>query len=189
MRDEGLSVEELRKLLSYDPETGVLTWKPRPVEMFRPGKQSAAHNAATWNARYAGKPAFTYKDSGGYLVGNIFNQLYRANRVAYAIFHGRWPSDQADHINGDTSDNRVGNLRDVTNAENGKNQRTPKNNTSGRVGVSWHKRDQKWLANIRVDGRRVYLGLFDDFAAACVAREAAERKFEFHENHGRMVPR
>ena len=52
-----VTIDMLRKLVSYDPATGILTWKHRPVEMFRDGKQSAQHNTAIWNGKHAGKPA------------------------------------------------------------------------------------------------------------------------------------
>ena len=82
-----------------------------------------------------------------------------------------------DHINGDGLDNRRCNLRIATQQENHQNQITPKHNTSGVKGVSWHSRDLVWYANIRVSGRLIYIGKFRDFEAACAARLEAERRY------------
>jgi len=63
------SPDILRQLLSYDPETGKLMWLKRPADMFPSGRI-----AASWNARLAGKEAFT-ATTGGYFVGGIFGKL------------------------------------------------------------------------------------------------------------------
>lgn len=66
-----------------------------------------------------------------------------------------------DHISGDTLDNRRENLRIATKQQNMANSRLKKNNTSGFRGVSWQKRDKKWKAEIRIDGKKKFLGNFD----------------------------
>lgn len=179
------SIETLRKLLAYDPETGSLTWLPRPVSMFSDGKQSPAHNAAKWNAKYAGRPAFNVINPGGYLKGRFLGQNLKAHRVAWAIFHGKWPDFEIDHINRYRSDNRISNLRDVSHKENCRNQSMPETNTSGVVGVYFHAAKIKWQAQIKVSGQKKHLGYFTDFSAASAARKAAEVKYGFHEGHGR----
>ena len=175
--------ETLRKLLSYDPDTGLLTWKRRPLEMFageRAGK--------IWNTRLCGKPAFTSDTRNGYKQGMIFNKRYLAHRVVYATHHGAWPVNQIDHINGDKSDNRIANLRDVTNAENGRNTQIPSNNTSGHMGVAWDSRKCKWRSYIRAQGKNRHIGYFTDIEDAIAARAAAEVKYGYHPNHGRQQP-
>ncbi len=180
MADQDIDVETLRRLLAFDPETGDLAWLPRPEGMF-PDKRSFG----IWNTRYAGKPAFTSVDSRGYRCGRVFDRPYRAHRIAWALATGVWPSGTIDHINGDKTDNRPANLRNVPLNENAKNRPMQSNNTSGIAGVSWNKRHRKWEANIRISGRRLHLGRFDDIQAAAEARRAADRKYGFHENHGR----
>ena len=68
------------------------------------------------------------------------------------MVHGSFPKDplQIDHKNRDRSDNRIKNLRLVTNAENGRNRKIAKNNKSGVNGVSYIQRDDRWEA--RIDG-------------------------------------
>lgn len=175
--------ETLRKLLSYDPDTGLLTWKRRPIEMFatdRAGK--------IWNTRFCGKPAFKTDHNAGYRQGKISDKAYLAHRVAYAIHHGAWPASQIDHINGDRSDNRIANLRNVTNAENARNRVLPTDNTSGHMGVSWDGRRCKWHSCIHVRGKRRHIGYFTDIEDAIAARAAADVQYGFHPNHGRQQP-
>ena len=101
------------------------------------------------------------------------------------MHHGAWPKKGIDHINGITDDNRISNLRDVSQSDNMRNMTTPCRNTSGRIGVYWFARDCKWQAQIRADGKTKHLGYFDDINDAIAARKAAEIEYGYHENHGR----
>lgn len=92
-----------------------------------------------------------------------------------------------DHINGNTQDNRLINLREVSHSENVKNARRRNDNTSGVSGVHWEKRRNKWRAYIKVANRRKYLGYFENFTDAVAARRAAEKLYNFHPNHGRAA--
>lgn len=118
---------------------------------------------------------------------HIKHVLYPNHRIIWAMHYGVWPTKFLDHINGDPTDNRIENLREVTNQENCKNARIGKNNTSGRVGVSYygHNGWSKWHAYIRGNGKLISLGYFEDFDAAVAAREAAEIEHGYHPNHGR----
>lgn len=182
-----IPVSILRELLDYDSATGALYWKKRNHTHFTDGKHSAPHTAARWNSSYAGKPALTAIEPCGYLHGDILNQRYKAHRVAWALHFGEWPTGHIDHINGDPADNRIDNLRIVTPTENMRNQKLNSANTSGVVGVSWASHRSKWNAYIKVDRRKIHLGLFNSVAEAAAARKAAERKYGFHPNHGRIA--
>ena len=182
--EKNLSADFLRQVLDYDPETGGLTWRERPASMFSDGRRSASHSAAVWNSRYSGKPALM-SIRNGYSYGAIFDRLHQAHRVAWLLHYGVWPSGQVDHKNGDRSDNRIANLRDVTNAENGRNQKRHRDNTSGVTGVCWHRASGKWNARIKVGARNKSLGLFADFDAAVSARKAAEVDHGYSLGHGR----
>lgn len=87
-------------------------------------------------------------------------------------------AEMVDHINGDTLDNRRSNLRAASKSQNGANRGRPVNNTSGYKGVSWHKASQKWKAQITVDGKTIYLGVYTNPEAAAAAYdEAADQYF------------
>lgn len=173
----------IRELLDYDADTGLFTWRKRSRKWF---KTDRSHSV--WNARHAGKTAFSMKDEKGYLRSGLLGKTnVLAHRIAFTHFHGRWPDGQIDHINGDKSDNRIKNLRDVCALENSKNQRRPADNTSGTIGVDWVKFAKRWRARIQVDGKTKHLGWFFFKEDAIAARKAAEKEFGFHPNHGRAA--
>lgn len=177
------SARLLRRLIDYDPHTGEMRWKERPVWMFSDNKNGRRGNAATWNSRYAGKRAMGCENGNGYLVGPLLSKNYLAHRVAWAIYHGRAPNKKIDHQNGVRSDNRIENLRTVDDFANAQNMSLSKANRSGATGVSIA--GNQWVARIRANGRQYHLGLFTLFDDALAARKAAERKYGFHPNHGR----
>jgi len=80
-----------------------------------------------------------------------------------------------DHINGNRLDNRKANLRICTHAQNRANSKTPTTNKSGYKGVSWCKRDNRWIAFIRDNGRSKNLGRFDDIVEAAKAYNNAAK--------------
>lgn len=133
----------IREAFSYDPATGKLCWKIRTSNRSSIGKE-------------AGSP-----DGQGYRILMLDKCLLRTHRVAFAHFYGEWPKGFIDHINGDRSDNRICNLRDVSNAENLQNNYKPqKNSTTGLRGVSKGKRDGTYCAEISVGRVRHRLGTF-----------------------------
>jgi HNH endonuclease/AP2 domain len=108
---------------------------------------------------------------------------YLAHRLAWFYVHGIWPRVILDHVNGEPADNRLSNLREVTHAQSQMNKRTPKTNTSGVKGV--YRSRGKWATNVRVAGRMVYFGSYDDLAQAKrVAEEAREKYHGIYANHG-----
>lgn len=175
-----LCPETLRELVAYDPETGKFTWRERTEKHF---PDENVRNG--FNTRYANQPAFITKCTHGYMRARIFTQFLKAHRVAWAITHGEWP-DHIDHINGDRADNRLCNLRSVTKAENAKNLRMNAKNKSGVTGVYWAKVGH-WRASIRVNGKTHILKSTSSFEEAVKARKAAEIKFGFHPNHGKLL--
>lgn len=175
-----LNAEGLRTLVEYDPENGKMVWLERPITIF-----PTARSCAVWNSRFSGKAAFQTANSHGYLVSTILGRLYTAHRVAWCIMEGQWPFLQVDHINGDRKDNRWSNLRAASNSTNHKNQKMPRTNTSGTVGIHQDKRTGSWVAQIYDNGRRINLGTFADKQHAIAARLKAEMQFGYHPNHGR----
>lgn len=177
--------DDIHKLLAYDPASGMLVWKHRPISLFRDGYRTADAEARSWNRRYSGQPAFTSVNNHGYRHGTIFGKSYQAHRVIWAIVHGHWPLGEIDHINGDRTDNRLVNLRDVPPAENRKNQTRSVKNTSGATGVHWCNTWSRWVAKIMVDRKTKVIGTFKSFEEAKAAREAASKKMGFADGHGK----
>lgn len=62
-----------------------------------------------------------------------------------------------------------------------------KRNASGMMGVRWLSKSKKWQADIRVNKSFIYLGRWEDKQLAIQARQKAEIKYGFHENHGRIT--
>lgn len=81
---------------------------------------------------------------------------------------------QADHINGDTLDNRRENLRVCKPSENYKNRKLNSNNVSGFKGVRWHKNAKKWIVSIMNNGKQIHLGYFTNNLEASEAYKKAE---------------
>lgn len=178
------TTDQVRQVLDYNPDTGILTWRHRPSSMFAPGLHGRQHQANAWNAKYAGKEAFTAIRSDGYKVGTIYRCMVRSHRVAWTHYYGFWPSDQIDHINGITTDNRISNLRDVPNIENHKNEKRSKNNTSGANGVHWCNHTQKWRAVAKVGYKNLHIGRYDTIEEARDARKQADVRLGFTRRHG-----
>lgn len=155
MATADLSAAILRMNLNYDRNTGLFH---RPGYSKPPGRLTTK----------------------GYRQISINGQRYMAHRLAWLYVHGVWPADQLDHINGLKDDNRIANLREVSNKQNGENVRMFKHNTSGRKGVSWIKREGMWMADIKHHKRTIYLGRFHSIIDAVAARIRAEQKYFTH---------
>jgi len=167
MADSILTQSRLKELLHYDPETGIFTWKVK-----RKGTDGIGSVAG----------GLCHK-SGYHRIG-INYKRYRLHRLAWLYVYGEFPPDHMDHINHDRADNRIINLRCVTNAENHKNMKMRKDNTAGVTGVSWQQ--NRWVAEIWVDNKKKYLGRFRRKDDAIESRRAAEIKYSFHPNHGQI---
>lgn len=172
-----ITYEMARELVHYDPETGIVTWMPRPRERF-----ASDLSFASFKATCEGRPVGHISNTG-YLATRLEQKMCLVHRLAWLWMTGEWP-DTIDHINHDQADNRWCNLRNVTVAENAKNGRLAKNNSSGVSGVSYSARDRRWMATIKANGRANHLGCFKTKSDAVRARKDAERRFGFHPNHG-----
>jgi hypothetical protein len=123
-----------------------------------------------------------YRTGKFYAVCKISGELIGMHRTVLGLSQDD-PRD-GDHINGDTLDNRIENLRAALRLMAGKNTGMYATNTSGIKGVSWHIRHQKFAANIRVNGKLIHLGYRNSKTEAESLRLEAEEQYfgEFSRN-------
>jgi hypothetical protein len=174
---EIIEAATFRALLDYDPQTGDLRWRERPIEGL---SGLALRGAKIWNTRFAGAVAGS-QNSKGYLNVGVQGRFYKAHRLAWLLMTTRWPTEQLDHVNGVRSDNRWVNLREVTNKDNGRNRRAQANST-GYPGVWCHRK--RFRARIRFDGRGINLGYFATPEEAHAVYLEAARKHGYDPLHG-----
>lgn len=141
-----ISHKELIRILLYDPDSGVFTW------------------------RISGKKA-GYSQRG-YVVIGIGGRPYRANRLAWFYVTGVWPSYHVDHKNRVLDDNRWSNLREVTRAQNRANSKS--SNSNGFKGICKHRR--RWKAQIRANKKLIHIGIFKTPKEAHAAYMAKARE-------------
>ena len=128
-----------------------------------------------------------YANNKGYRQVKINGVKHQEHRLAWLMRHGAFPDDQIDHVDGDPLNQSSQNLRVVGTQDNARNMKRSRANSSGHTGVSWHKATNKWTATIKVDGKSIHLGLFGALRDAAFVRKAAERKYGYHANHGRVA--
>lgn len=159
MAKTNLTAKQLRELLHYDPDTGIFTW------LVRRGMYPAGTIAGN-----------ICKD--GRINMNVCNQRGFAHRYAWLYVYGVYPTGVIDHINGDNTDNRIANLRDVTRAGNSQNQRHPRSDCgSGYLGVYKNNKGKgNWQARITTNGKRIGLGTYPTPELAHQAYVEAKRR-------------
>lgn len=156
-----LTAEHLRRVILYDPDTGLWRWKAsgkgKPREPgWWPGTLTA------W----------------GYRNIAISRLGYFAHRLAFLYMTGAWPQHEVDHIDGDRANNRWGNLREATGLQNKYNTGLRGHNTTGFRGVYHHNQTGRWVARIKTGERRINLGSFATPEEASKAyEEAASQSF------------
>lgn len=167
------SLELLRNRVSYDPINGELTWKPCGVEWFM--------NLAGWSrlhGKFAGKPV--KKRSRGYVIvvitvdGREINA--RGHRVAWALMTGAYPEQEIDHIDGDRGNNKWSNLRLADHQSNQWNKGPSARNRSGIKGVHKSSHGERWVSQIRLEGKTLHLGSFLTAGEAAQAYQAAAQR-------------
>ena len=150
------SLERLRELLSYDPETGVLIWKILPATNRR---------NIGFNNKCGGKVAGTV-GLKGYLIIGIGKSYYLAHRIIWKMMTGEDPADLIDHEDTDRLNNRWKNLRETANGPNIQNSKLRSDNRSGVKGVFWDAPHKAWRAVLTTNGVSTRLGRFKSLEEA-----------------------
>ncbi len=164
-----IDCDELHSLLDYNADNGEFVWTY--FNNNNPNKGTLTPQ----------KPA----KGNRYVRIFIYGKYYQAHRVAWVMYYGKEPEYGIDHIDGDTSNNAISNLRDVPQSVNCKNSSIKSSNKSGFNGVTWMKKSKRWRARLMFNGKDVHLGFYKEKKDAISARVFANKKYGFHENHGR----
>lgn len=146
MAAHDLTAQRLREALHYDPDTGVFTWR------------------ITCSRRaVAGTKAGSVDKVTGYVRIRLDGKINQAHRLAWLYMTGSWPTFEVDHRDTVRANNAWSNLRDVTHAVNGQNQRKAhkSNKSSGLLGASWDAAKGAWLSHITLNYKLQFLGYFD----------------------------
>lgn len=153
---------EAAAILSYDPETGILSWL---IDTHGAGGRIKP-----------GDPAGTPKD--GYIQIKLFGCVYRAQHLVWLLMTGEWPPVDIDveHEDRDRANNAWLNLRLATRSQNNMNAGLRSDNKSGQKGVGQRHDTGRWYARVTVDRKVFSLGHFDTFDEAVTARKAAEQQ-------------
>jgi hypothetical protein len=148
----------LHQILSYDKDTGEFTWLNKP-------SASIKANSTAGRLSNKGYKQITYK-----------GKQYSSHRLAWLYVYGEWPTGSIDHINGVRTDNSIANLRDVSLQINMQNLVRPrKNNKSGYLGVCWDGYMKCYKSAIKIDGKSIHLGYYDNPRIAHDAYVTAKR--------------
>jgi hypothetical protein len=151
----------LHALLDYSPTTGVFTWR-----------KSNGTAAAGREAGWLHKAGYVYIGLGG--------RNYKAHRLAWMYVYGVDPAGLLDHRDRDKTNNRIANLREVTDGQNNQNKQVYRNNASGHKGIGWYARRNAWRVRIQHEGAVHLIGFFKDIPSAIAARKAAEQALHTH---------
>ena len=148
--------ETIRQRLSYDPETGIFTW--------RQGKRK-------------GRRAGYFRKKGHVTITVEGGKIHLAHRLAWLYMTGEWPKKEIDHENRDKHDNRWKNLREADDSENATNW--TRSSATGVRGVAYSTKStlRPWCARIAHRGTQYSLGYFQKLEDACAAYNAAAAEF------------
>lgn len=140
-----ITAERALEVFSYDAETGVIT---RNVDGLKSKKGDVVSGSG---------------NSRGYKRTTLDGERIYLHRLAWLLHYGKWPNQEIDHIDGDRSNNAIGNLRDVSHSVNMQNLKSPlKTNKTGLLGVSVAGWCGRYQATILVSGKQRHLGYFND---------------------------
>tara|TARA_R110002051_G_scaffold158977_2_gene230305 strand:+ start:1098 stop:1691 length:594 start_codon:yes stop_codon:yes gene_type:complete len=187
----GLKLAPTKKCLHklYHYENGKLYHRPRRVRKPRDNN---------WNARNANKEAgttFRNRRDGPRVRLNVRGRLTFRSRIIWEMFYG--PTNlQIDHINGDTLDDRIANLRTSTQGQNTYNRKLCTRNKTGVKGLGVKKVDRrngtsyrKWFGKVRLNYKEKYTPEFpytEEGKQECIIklRELREKLHGEFAHHG-----
>lgn len=150
-----MNKDYLHQMFEY--KDGELFWKISPNSRIREGKK------AGW-------------DCGRYLYVQLNKKNYPIHRFVFMMHKGFFP-ETVDHIDGDTKNNKIENLREATHAKSITKAIRKSNNTSGIKNVYWKKEAKKWVVRLQINGKETFFGGYKDIDYARFIAEAMRHKY------------
>jgi hypothetical protein len=160
-----LTQAKAKELFEY--RDGLLLWKIRPKNSRKPKGDMEAGTVTT----------------GGYKKITYQQKKYYVHRIVYLLEHGYMPN-LIDHIDGNSLNNKIENLRQSDKSKNACNSKLRVDNSSGHKGVIWHKKTKKWMVRVQKNIKSNYVGLYEDFELACLVSNEARNLY--HGNYARI---
>lgn len=150
-----LNQRELKRLLKYDPDTGIFT------------------RLISWTKYYPVGSIAGRTSKDGYLRISVHRVVYASHRLAWFYVHGVWPLGNIDHIDMNKKNNRIDNLREANLFENARNKEKTITNKSGYKGVAKNTKCNTWRSTITANRKTIYLGSFNNKEDAAIAYDKA----------------
>ena len=144
VKDSSFTKQDLHDLFRY--ENGKLFWKT-----INSGRRIDVE--AGW------------LDKLGYRYIGLGRKTYRSYHLIYMMFYGYLPK-LIDHIDGNPLNNQVENLREASSLQNSWNQKKRCTNTSGVKGISWSKKNSRWVARCMINYKSHFVGSFESIDSA-----------------------
>jgi len=158
------SLEYLKTRISVDVEAGLVYWV------------DATKHHAPLNGKEAGSPRNSSHNSKHYWHVKVDSTPIKRSHLVFLFSHGRWPSLQIDHINGNSLDDRIGNLREATATQNAWNHKTRRKGAQTPMGVRV-THNGKYQARIAVNKKQIAIGTFDTPDLASQAYQQKRKEF------------
>jgi hypothetical protein len=159
----------LKECFVLDPSLPCgLRWSSnRPLSHF---KNETMHKR--WKTNNSNNPSGCISGNG-YYSSRLDKIRYQNHRIVFAIYNNSidFQGKQIDHIDGNVLNNSPRNLRLVTASQNQFNRKKQKNNLSGHKNISFVKKLNKYRCAMQVDGKDIYIGLFNTVEEAIASRD------------------
>jgi hypothetical protein len=170
----GIPLSYIKSIVKIDSSSpSGLTW------LLRDDKQ--------WSSKFANKTAGSKSSDKRWTTiitykGKIYN--LKCRRIIFLLHKGYLTKDNIiDHIDNNSLNNKIENLREGTRSQNQHNSKLPKHNTSGHKGVTFHKPSGKWRVRIKMHGKEHYFGFYVNKEDAI--KVAIEARKKLHGEFGR----
>jgi hypothetical protein len=159
-RKEELTYDYFDELLNYDKESGKLYWKSKssPYSRIIVGEEAGC---------------IRHYKTNSYRIVVLKNTPYFVHRIIWLLVHKKWPDDQIDHIDGNSLNNKIQNLKSASNQENCRNQRKRLNNTTGHPNIYWHTGKKKYSVSLRFNGKLNHIKDYQTLEEAIIGRDLA----------------